>query len=269
MRTIAKIKKTMTDEILADPQLVQSLGLDTEKSWEAQVSTASVLNIIIYIVAVAHNLMERLFDQFKGDVEDRITVAYPGSVAWLWNRAMEYQDNSNANAYFAENGRYASTDEDKQIVKYAAVVEEYNTVTVKVSGANYDPLTEAQLTGFSAYMNNLKFAGVHLAISSIQSDDLTLTLRVWPNRLVMPEGNDSVIENAVKDYLNGIRYGGVFNKTKLIDALQEVTGVTDATIESCVFYAHDNNQTVTDLSGQNYKSIAGHINLKHLTVVYE
>ena len=48
MRTVAEIKKTMTDEILATPQLVQSLELDTTKSWEAQVSSASVLNIIIY-----------------------------------------------------------------------------------------------------------------------------------------------------------------------------------------------------------------------------
>ena len=56
MRTVAEIKKTMTDEILAAPQLVQSLELDTTKSWEAQVSSASVLNIIIYIVALAHHV---------------------------------------------------------------------------------------------------------------------------------------------------------------------------------------------------------------------
>lgn len=269
MRTVAEIKKTMTDEILATPQLVQSLELDTTKSWEAQVSSASVLNIIIYIVALAHHIMERMFDQFKSDVEERIAAANPGSVSWLWNRVKEYEDDADANAYFAEHGRYASADETRRVVKYAAVSEEYNVVTIKVSGANYDPLTESQLAGLGAYMNNLKFAGVHLAISSIESDDLTLQLHIWRDRLIMPSENDATIESAVKGYLNGIRYGGIFNKTKLIDALQDVLGVTDATIETCFFKAHDSNQTETDLSDQNYKSIAGHINLKNLTVIYE
>ena len=36
MRTISEIKKSMTDEIMADPNLVQRLSLDTSKSWEAQ-----------------------------------------------------------------------------------------------------------------------------------------------------------------------------------------------------------------------------------------
>lgn len=270
MRTIAEIKKTMTDAVLADATLVQALNLDTTKPWDAQVSAVSVLNLIIYIVAMAHYIMEHMFDQFKSDVEEHIAAAYPGSVSWLWNRVMEYQDDADANAYFAEHGRYAAVDETKQVVKYAAVTEEYNVVTIKVSGINYNPLTEPQLAGLGTYMNILKFAGVHLNISSIESDDLALQLHIWRNRLVMPSENNTIIELAVKEYLDGIKYGGVFNKTKLINALQEVQGVTDVTIGSCVFAAHDSNETETDLTGQqNYKSIAGHINLSTLTVVYE
>lgn len=269
MRTIAEIKKSMTDEIMADPNLVQRLSLDTSKSWEAQVSAVSVLNLIIYVVAVGHYVMERMFDQFRNDVENRIAAAYPGSVSWLWNRALEYQHDSAANIYFAGHGVYESVDESKQVVKFAAVMEEYNAVLVKVSGANYDPLTAEQLEGFTAYMNTLKFAGVHLNVSSIESDDLTLSLKVWRNRLVMPEEDDSAIATAVAGYLDGIRYGGVFNKTKLIDALQNTAGITDAVIEGCVFKAHDTDQTETVLSGQNYEAVAGHINLKTLTVIYE
>ena len=88
MRTISEIKKSMTDEIMADPNLVQRLSLDTSKSWEAQVSAVSVLNLIIYIVAVGHSIVERMFEQFRNDVEIRIAAAYTGSVSWLWNRAL-------------------------------------------------------------------------------------------------------------------------------------------------------------------------------------
>lgn len=269
MRTIAEIKKSMTDGIMADPNLVQRLSLDTTKSWESQVSAVSVLNLIIYIVAVGHHIMERMFEQFKADVEGRIAAAYPGSVSWLWNRALEYQHDTSANIYLAEHGVYESVDESKRVVRFAAVAEKYNAVTVKVSGAGYAPLTDEQLTGFTAYMNTLKFAGVHLNVSSIESDDLTLTLRVWRDRLVMPEEDDAVIGGAVRSYLDAILYGGVFNKTRLIDALRGVAGITDAVVEGCVFEAHDTDGTETVLAGQNYEATAGHINLKTLTVNYE
>ena len=271
MRTIAEIKKTMTDAVLADSTLVQALNLDTTKSWDAQVSAASILNLIIFIVAVGHYTMEWMFEQFKSHVEERIAAAYPGSISWLYNRALEFQDDNDANTFFAANGHYETIDETKRIVKYAAVVEQYNTVTVKVSGENHEPLTEEQLTAFEAYMNALKFAGVHIFTTSIQSDDLTLSVRVWRDRLVMPEENDTLtlISAAVTEYLDGIRYGGVFNKTKLIDKLQTVPGIKDVTIESCVFAAHDSNSTTTPLDGQNYESVAGHINLDSLSVIYE
>jgi len=259
----------MTDGIMADANLVQRLSLDTTKSWDAQVSAVSVLNLIIYIVAVGHGIMERMFDQFKTDVDGRIAAAYPGSVSWLYNRALEYQHDSAANIYFNAHGRYESVDESSQIVKFAAVVEQFNTVLVKVSGEDYEPLTAGQLSGFTSYMNALKFAGVHLNISSIQSDDLSLTVNVWRDRLVMPEEDDETIGAAVVSYLDGIRYGGVFNKTKLIDALQSVAGISDVTLGACTFTAHDSSSTVTELAGQNYTAIAGHINLSSITVNYE
>lgn len=269
MRTIAEIKKTMTDAALADATLVQALNLDETKSWDAQVSAVSIINILFYIVAVGHYAMEWMFYQFAGYVEERIAAAYPGSVSWLYNRALEFQDDDEANDYYAQHGRYATTDESKQIVKHVSVVEKYNTVTIKVSGQNHEPLTALQLGAFEAYMNNLKFAGVHLTVSSIQSDDLSLTLRVWRNRLVMPSEDNSKIQEAVIRYLDNIKYGGIFNKTKLIDALQVIPGVTDVTIDGCSFDAHDSNTTHIELDCQNYESIAGHITLNELIVNYE
>ena len=120
-------------------------------------------------------------------------------------------------------------------------------------------------------MNALKFAGVKLAVSSLDSDDLKLRLRIWRNRLTMPKDDEAkkAVENAVVNYLDNIRYGGRFNKTRLMDAVQMVQGIEDVTIESCVFEAHDGDSTTTELNVQNYSPIAGHINLEELEVVYE
>lgn len=271
MRTIQEIKKTMTDEIMANDTMVGALGLDKSQSWEEQTSSVSIINLLIYVVAVAHHIMERIFDSFKNEVEERIASAYPGSISWIWNRAMEFQYDENANAYFLENGTYKTVDTSKQIIKHAAVIEEYNTVQIKVSGENYKKLDDEQLRSFEAYMNALKFAGVKLAVSSLDSDDLKLTLRIWRNRLTMPKADEAKksIETAVVGYLDNIRYGGRFNKTRLMDAVQTVQGVEDVTIESCVFEAHDSASTKTELNVQNYSPIAGHINLKELEVIYE
>ena len=269
MRTIQEIKKSMTDSVLRNETLVAALGLDKSLSWEEQTSSVSILNMLIYIVAVGHYILESMFDSFKVEVEERIAAAYPGSISWMWNRAMEFQDDNDMNAYFLENGAYQNVDASKRIIKYASVVEEYNTVVIKVSGENYRPLTEEQRTSFEAYMNTLKFAGVKLSISSMRSDDLKLKLHVWRNKLVMPGEDDETIRTAITNYLDNIRYGGRFNKTRLMDAVQTVQGVEDVTIESCVFECHDSAGTVTELSTQNYSSIAGHINLEELEIVYE
>lgn len=269
MRTIQEIKKQMTDEMMNNATMRSSLNLDPSRSWEEQISSVSIINLLIYVVAVAHHILERIFDTFKEEVEERIAAAYPGSVSWLWNRAMEFQFDEESNAYLYEHGVYQSVDTEKQIIKHAAVIEEYNVVKIKVSGKDYAPLEQAQLTAFEAYMNALKFAGVKLSVSSLKSDDLNLKIHIWRNRLVMPEENNSDLKSAIEEYLNNIRYGGTFNKTKLMDAVQTVRGVEDVTIESCVLTAHDSAGTVTNLQTQNYRPIAGHINLKELEVVYE
>ena len=267
MRTIAEIKKVMTDAVLADAVLAEALGLDSTKSWESQTSSVSVINLMMYVVAVGQYALEWMFEQFKADVEKRIAAALPGSVSWLWNRAMEYQDGASANAYYAEHGVYEGDNPEARIVKYAAVVEKYNGVLVKVNGEGYDPIDGEQLASFTAYMNRLKFAGTRLQVSSIQSDDMDITVNVWTDPLVMPEADEQSIGDAVTGYLDGIRYGGTFNKTLLLDAVRRVPGIIDATVGSCVFTAHDAEGTATTLTGQNYESVAGHIVLHEINIV--
>lgn len=269
MRTIQEIKKAMTVEIMNNTAMTIALGLDKSRSWEEQTSSVSIINLMLYVIASAHYALEKIFYDFKTEVEERIAAAYPGSISWMWNRAMEFQFDADANTYLYEHGVYETVDSSKQIIKHATIVEEFNTVLIKVSGNEYKPLTDIERESFTSYMNALKFAGVKISVSSIQSDDLTLKIHLWRNRLVMPGEDDDTIKEAVCQYLNNILYGGIFNKTRLMDAVQSIQGVEDVTIESCVFEGHDSANTVTDLAVQNYSPIAGHINLKKLEIIYE
>lgn len=48
----------------------------------------------------------------------------------------------------------------------------------------------------------------------------------------LTDGSKPVLA-AINDYLKGIEYGGKFNKTKLVDAIQRVEGVLDVELGEC------------------------------------
>lgn len=275
MRTIQEIKKAMTDEIMSNEGLVKAMGLDPEMEWESQVSSVGIINLLLYIVAVAQYATEWMFEQFKADVEKRIDAALPGTISWYWNKVMNFQYGTDLNQY----GNYDLIDPSRMIVSHCSVLEVYNGIMVKVNkGDDFDVLDEKEKNALAAYLNRIKFAGTAVSVYSYQPDDLNLEIKIWRNPLVLNDDGSAVsgdgrnlIEEAVKKYLDGIVYGGRFNKTKLIDAIQSVEGVEDIIITSCRFKAYNSDATETELQNgmQNYTSICGHIKLANLKITEE
>lgn len=56
-------------------------------------------------------------------------------------------------------------------------------------------------------------------------------------------------------YLKGITYGGGFNKTKLVDAIQAVEGVLDVELGECTVTPHAGVSRV--IIGNNYSAHSG------------
>ena len=275
MRTVQEIKKAMTDEIMINEGLVKAMGLNPEMEWESQVSSVGIINLLLYVVAVAQYATEWMFEQFKTDVEKRIDAALPGTISWYWNKVMNFQYGTDLNQY----GNYDLIDPSRMIVSHCSVLEVYNGIMVKVNkGDDFDVLDEKEKNALAAYLNRIKFAGTAVSVYSYQPDDLNLEIKIWRNPLVLNDDGSAVsgdgrnlIEEAVKKYLDGIVYGGRFNKTKLIDAIQSVEGVEDIIITSCRFKAYNSDATETELQTgvQNYTSICGHIRLENLKITEE
>ena len=275
MRAIQEIKKSMTDEIMSNEGLVKAMGLNPEMEWESQVSSVGIINLLLYVVAVAQYATEWMFEQFKTDVEKRIDAALPGTISWYWNKVMNFQYGTDLNQY----GNYDLIDPSRMIVSHCSVLEVYNGIMVKVNkGDDFDVLDEKEKNALAAYLNRIKFAGTAVSVYSYQPDDLNLEIKIWRNPLVLNDDGSAVsgdgrnlIEEAVKKYLDGIVYGGRFNKTKLIDAIQSVEGVEDIIITSCRFKAYNSDATETELQTgvQNYTSICGHIRLENLKITEE
>lgn len=265
-RTIKEIKKQMTDTFMGNSTLREAYGLTGNTSWEQNFSAVSLENILIYIVATAICMLEMLFDGFKTDVDVKISQAVVASVPWYHKIARSFQFGDEL--VFDEQTqqfKYAHVDESKQVVKYVSVRDMGGSIQIlasaDVSGKPV-PLTENVLTAFKYYLNRCKIAGVNLSVRSINADKIQMSVMVQIDPMVigntgkrLSDGKYPVIE-AVNSYLANILYGGTFNKTKLVDAIQNVTGVVDITLGTCSAKTSDATE-YKDIPSNNYTAFSG------------
>ena len=265
-RSVSEIKKTMTDAFMADATIREKYGLSVNDTFSSKFSSVSIENILFFIVAACCHVLEVLFDNHKSDVEEKISMAVVASVPWYYKMdlACQYGDSLILNDR-TQQYEYATIDESKQLVKYAAVRDKGTSVQILVSGdqgGSPVALSNDVLAVFKQYMNRVKIAGVILHITSNPSDSVTVTATITIDPLVMNENGELLsdgrkpVEEAITSYLKHIIYGGTFNKTKLVDVIQAVEGVVDVELEECK-YRHANSLEWTVMSGNNYTGNSG------------
>lgn len=266
-RTTEEIKQQMTDAFLASSTLRNAYGIAEGTAWSTAFSAVSIENILLFIVAAAIHVVERIFDQFKVDVDEKVENAIVASVPWYHAKALEYQHGDqlvlNPDTY---GYGYAEVDETKQVVKYCAVRDKGTSVQVLVSGDNGgSPVAfdASVMTPFTAYMDKIKLAGVVLNCASYASDHVKITANITVDAMVInddgtlvSDGTTKPVEDAIRGYLKGILYGGTFNKTKLVDAIQAVEGVEDVELTQVEVRA-DSEANYTTLTGNNYVGVSG------------
>lgn len=265
-RTVAEIKKTMTDAFMADATIREKYGLSVSDTFSGKFSSVSIENILFFIVAACCHVLEMLFDQHKADVEEKIAMAVVASVPWYYKMALAFQygDSLVLNER-TQQYEYATVDESKQVVKYAAVRDNGTSVQILVSGDNGGQpvaLSNDVLSVFKQYMNRIKVAGVILNITSKPSDIISINATITVDALIMDDrgtllkDGSKPVDAAISEYLKHIKYGGTFNKTKLVDAIQSVEGVVDVELGVCK-YLDDNLQIFSPIDRNNYTGMSG------------
>lgn len=276
-RTIKEIKKTMTDQFMADSTVRTRYGLTGSSSFDETFSSVSIENIIFFIVASAMYVLETIFDSFKTEVDSKVATAVLASIPWYHQICLEYQQGDEL--IFDETTqqfRYPSVDESKRVVKYAACRDRGGGVLILVSGEGEDgipaALSDDILVPFKSYINSRKPAGIPAEIRSYNPDQIQIGMTVQYDPMLMNADGTLVadpsvfpVEEAVSRYLQGIVYGGIFNKTKLVDAIQETQGVEDVMLLS-VSAKSDTTPDFASVSGNNYTAVSGSfkaVNLKN------
>lgn len=225
----------MTDAVAADPVLSPLL---------TSTSAVSVWRLIIYIVAAAIWTRDKLDDIFRSEIDDTIAALKPHSLQWYAGKAKDFEYGYNLVSeadYYDNTGLTDDVIAASKIISYAAVVEQTRGVRIKVAktvGADLGALSVDELNSFSAYMTQIKDAGVKLSITSGPADSLLLAIRIRYNPLVINSTGARIdgttatpVADAIKAHLKNLPFNGVFSVQKLVDAIQAVEGVNDLNID--------------------------------------
>ena len=275
-RTIREIKAAMTQQFMTDPTIVEMYGFTEGAVFEDTFSAVSLESIWFSIVASAIYVLETLFDLFRADVDKKISGAVVASIPWYHKIALEFQYGDSLVFDEATQGFvYPVIDTTKQLVKFAACRDMGGGVYVLVSGAdssgNPVALSSDVLSAFESYLRERKPAGVLLSVNSLNPDLVRSVMTVqYDPQVLTPDGeliaDPSVkpVEEAVNAYLKGIVYGGVLNKTKLVDAVQGARGVIDVVLTS-VSVKPANGSSYEVVTGNNYRSVGGSFKSNNLT----
>ncbi len=229
-RDITTIKTLITNKYVAE---MAAVGFTVDPTtW----SVVSIERCFIFVIAFCQNILEQLFDTHKADVNALIATDKTHTAQWYATKAtafqygctvvqdQDYYDNS-----LLTDAQAAAT----KIVAYAAVTEESDGLNLKVAKDTGDlvPLTNTEVTAFSAYMKQIKDAGVFLTIISEAADSLKLNAGIVYNPQVLDSNGVSILDgstpvaDAINTYLKNLPFNGVFAPQDLTDAVQKVDGV--------------------------------------------
>lgn len=264
-RTVDEIKREMTDAFMADPVIREKYQLKDGDTFRSAFSLVSLENILFFTIAAALHVMERLFEGYREELDERLARGIVATVPWYYQKAREYQhgDALVLNESTKQWG-YARPDEEKQIIKYAAVRDLGSSIQILVAGDRDgfpEALSKDTLRAFESYIKALKPAGTLLAVRSSNADRLSLSLTLWIDPLLFsPEGKsissgDEPARDAIERYLRTITFGGTFNKNKLIDSLQQVPGIHDINLNE--MKAAPAGSELREISGLGYTAYSG------------
>lgn len=236
-RTIAEIHNQMLERIAADATL--SILNSTSKT--------AIYRLFAYIIAFGISVHESFFDNHTKEVDIRLANEKPGSLPWYRIMALRFQygfDLVQDRDFFDNTGATDEQIENSKIIKYSAVNEAQNDTRIiikiasEVDGVLSDFEDSMQVEAIENYFKRIKIAGPKITIINYKADQLFLNLQIkrdalvlGPNGISKLNGNYPVIE-ALEQFMKELDFNGELKLSALIDKIQNVPGVLDATLLS-------------------------------------
>lgn len=262
-RSITDIKKQMTDAFMADEYIREAYGFVEGDTFNGKFSSVSIESILFYIVAACIYTFEVLFDSYREDVNDAIETS-AHTARWYRDKALAFMRDvplvEDADLYDTSD----MTDEEieqAKVVKYAAATESKDssllTIKVATKGNNGELQPLDQTTDLAAYLAEIKDAGVRINLINRAGDVFFYEMDVYYNPLINADTVKSAVEDAVKNYVQGLPFDGQYSNMGCIDAVQKVAGVEVAEMKSAAARA-SSEMTMTSIDAR-YRPSAGYM----------
>jgi hypothetical protein len=246
-------------------------------------SRVSVWRLWIYVVAFAYNILETFWDLQVQDVQLKAAAAVYATDSWWVDKAKQFQygdgtlgvkkDLATGVLIIAYDSTTTQADKDKRIITYAAISSNNGASTLKVAKGLVgfpQQLSNAELTAFGAYKNDLQPAGVNITVASFPADLIKYEIEIYYDAVETVEnvtigsttviGIGELVSNAIREYHSILRFNGEIQITKLIDSIQKVRGIQNGDVKIASAHAKKYGSTFQPFD-LVYLSLAGYVQL--------
>lgn len=237
-RTIDEIKNAIFGNIQANENLAQLNST----------SKAAMYRLFVYVITFAIWTLELLFDKHAAEVDTKIFNQKSGRPSWYRTMALQFQygfDLVPDKDYFDNGTATEEQIEASKIIKYAAVNEadDESRLIVKIAGEIDKKLSDFtdpdQVEAIKAYFNEIKYPG-KITIINYKADQLYLNIQIKRDPLLISEtgmkkgtdGGGYPVTEALQEFMKELDFNGELRLSALVDKLQVIPGVLDATVLS-------------------------------------
>lgn len=222
---------------MSNSVFVSAYEFKSGSDFDASFSKVSIESILFYIFAAAAHVLEVLFDTHKSEVEELLDNMTAHTTKWYRDKALNFMKGmpliTDSDEYDT-TGMSDSAISAAKVVTYAAAVEESGSsvLIIKIATGEVGSLKpiddkeiDSELTQFTAYIQQIKDAGVRFNVVNQTGDDFKCELTVYYNPTLLASDVRKTVLAAISSYLNGLPFNGEYSNMALIDAVQAVEGV--------------------------------------------
>lgn len=165
MKTIAEVAEVMKQAWMKNGTLASAYSFDTGRPFDEYFPASSIEANIINVLATSIVAVSWQQESYEEDIRALILQKHPGTVSWYYDLVMSFRYN------------------DEALIHYAAIVEQYPSLLIRVNGEGFDVLPDEsdEMTALRAYVRDRKFAGTHISIVSRAADDVHVAATVTLN----------------------------------------------------------------------------------------
>jgi len=202
-------------------QIIEIKEAQTELKVLNSTSKTSIWRMFIYIVAVTIHKLEKLWNDFKIEINTQISEGKIHSKDWYRQKALDFQYGFpviEGTDKFDNTGKTEEEIEASKIIKQAACIKLMSgsgqgILRVKVAKASNNSansqlakLSDEELSALNNYYQKYAVdAGTQLKVTSSKPDDLLLELDIYYNPLVLSSTGsrlDRSCDTPIKDEIN-------------------------------------------------------------------